>query len=98
MKLFDTPYTICSCPTPEAGGGCTLTNWYYGEDSETSLLPNETHYGRKLDQSGSLLPCQEFPLRHRRNCLGCGCKHDESHPRGFDLILSQADQVLLNMK
>lgn len=93
MKLFDTPYTICSCPTPEAGGGCTLTNWYYGEDSETSLLPNETHYGRKQDQSGNLLSCQEFPLRQKRKCLGCGCKHDESRPRGFDLILSQADQA-----
>jgi len=93
MKLFDTPYTICSCPTPETGGGCTLTNWYYWGKSETSLMPNETVHGRKQDAAGEVAPCENFPLRSRRACIGCGCKHDEKNPRDFDRILSEADSV-----
>jgi hypothetical protein len=93
MKLFDTPYTICSCPTPEAGGGCTLTNWYYGGMSKTSLIPNEAAHGRKRDQNGEPAPCENFPLRSSRDCLGCGCRHDEEFPRDFERILSEADSI-----
>ncbi len=91
MKLFDTPYTICSCPTPESGGGCTLTNWYYHGMSNTSLLPNEQYHGRRSDASGKVLPCRYFPVRAGKECIGCGCRHEQPEPRGIDDILEQAD-------
>jgi hypothetical protein len=93
MKLFDTPYSICSCPTPEVGGGCTLTNWYYWGGSNTSLLPNDAFYGRRRDENGKVLPCRHFPIRARRECLGCGCNHAGAS-RNVDAVLDEADQML----
>ncbi len=92
MKLFDSPYTICSCPTPEVGGGCTLTNWYYYGGSNTSLLPNDAFYGRRRDAKGGILPCRHFPIRARRECLGCGCNHAEPS-RDVGAVLAQADEA-----
>lgn len=91
MKLFDTPYTICSCPTPELGGGCTLTNWYYFGGSNTSLMPNTEGFGRRQDDTGNILPCRYFPVRSRRECVGCGCAHDRENPRDIDTVLALAD-------
>jgi hypothetical protein len=91
MKLFDTPYTICCCPTPELGGGCTLTNWYYYGMSNASLLPNEEIYGQRRDETGKVLPCRFFPVRSQRACLGCGCDHDLENPRDLDHVLAKAD-------
>ncbi len=91
MKLFDTPYTICSCPTPENGGGCTLTNWYYFGGSNASLLPNEEVFGRRRDDEARLLPCKHFPVRARKECLGCGCQHEMDSLRSPEFILRQAD-------
>jgi len=98
MKLFDTPYTICSCPTPETGGGCTLTNWYYWGMSNSSLLPNESVYGRARDVDGKVLPCRYFPVRSGRECLGCGCRHEADQPRDFADILRQADVALAEFR
>jgi hypothetical protein len=92
MKLFDTPYSICSCPTPEVGGGCTLTNWYYWGGSNTSLLPNDAFYGRRRDENGKVLPCRHFPIRARRECLGCGCNHAGAS-RNVDAVLDEADET-----
>ncbi|RJP84770.1 MAG: hypothetical protein C4518_18160 [Desulfobacteraceae bacterium] len=95
MKLFDSPYTICSCPTPEIGGGCTLTNWYYFGGSNTSLMPNDAFYGRRKDEKGNILPCRHFPVRARRECLGCGCNH-EAPSRDVAAIIAQADEMFQN--
>ncbi len=95
MKLFDTPYTICCCPTPETGGGCTLTNWYYWGMSNASLMPNETFNGRRKDVSGTILPCKYFPVRSKRACLGCGCDHHREDARNTEFILQQADAAYL---
>lgn len=92
MKLFDTPYTICSCPTPENGGGCTLTNWYYWGGSNSSLLPNEEVFGRRKDDAGNPEACRHFPVRSRRECLGCGCNHEEES-RDMDSVFKQADDM-----
>jgi hypothetical protein len=92
MKLFDTPYTICSCPTPENGGGCTLTNWYYHGGSNTSLLPNDDFFGRRQNKSGTIEPCRHFPVRSERECLGCGCNHDEE-TRDVTSTFKQADEI-----
>jgi hypothetical protein len=92
MKLFDTPYTICSCPSPENGGGCTLTNWYYWGGSNASLLANEEFYGRRKDDQSNILPCRHFPVRSRRECLGCGCNHDEES-RDVASVFKQANEV-----
>lgn len=92
MKLFDSPYTICSCPTPENGGGCTLTNWYYHGGSNTSLLPNDEFFGRRKDDNGNIEACCHFPVRSNRECLGCGCKHEEE-TRDVSSIFKQADEM-----
>jgi hypothetical protein len=94
MKLLDTPYTICSCPTPENGGGCVLTNWYYWGMSNASLVPNELAHGRRKDEAGNVLPCRFFPGRKERECVGCGCNHGNAAPREPRVILSEADRVL----
>jgi len=92
MRLLDTPYSICSCPTPENGGGCVLTNWYYFARSNASLLPNEQAHGRRRDHQGKVLPCRVFPVRGRRDCLGCGCDFTRAHPRGVKSTLAEADR------
>ncbi len=94
MRLFDTPYTICSCPSPENDGGCTLTNWYYYGMSNKSLLPNESGWGRRKDNDGQVLHCDKFEIRSRRKCIGCGCKHNDSDPRGVKTVLAQADEFI----
>ena len=94
MRLMDTPYTICSCPTPERGGGCVLTNWYYYGKSNTSILPNEEPPGRNRDRHGSVDPCRYFEARAQRDCLGCGCFHDAPNPRDLELFLGEADRLL----
>lgn len=94
MRLVDTPYAICSCPTPENGGGCVLTNWYYWGMSNASLVPNEQHYGRRKDGAGNVLPCRFFPIRARRECVGCGCNHGDENPRGLSVLLEEADRIM----
>ena len=90
--------THCSCPTPEAGGGCTLTNWYYFGLSNSSLMPNEEFYGRRKDDAGNILPCKYFLTRSKRECLGCGCDHRCDDSRNIDFILKQADQAFAEYK
>jgi len=94
MRLFDQPYCICSCPTPENGGGCVLTNWHYGSGSDASLLPSDAEHGRRRDESGDVLPCNRFPIRSGRACIGCGCVHEDADPRGFQTILEEAEHYL----
>ena len=93
MRLIDTPYTICSCPSPEHGGGCVLTNWYYHGMSNESLMPNEQAHGRRRDDDGELLPCRLFPVRKQRDCLGCGCDFDHARPRAVQTVLAAADRT-----
>lgn len=94
MKLIDSPYTICSCPTPENDGGCVLTNWYYWGDSNESLLPNIQEYcGQRKSDTGDVLPCRFFPVRKSRECLGCGCIHGHESPRGLFPVLKRADRI-----
>jgi len=94
MRLFDTPYTICSCPTPERGGGCVLTNWYYHGQSNASLLPNEEIPGRLQDERGFVQPCRVFEGRSQRACIGCGCMHGAPDPRDLNMFLKEADRLL----
>ncbi len=94
MRLFDQPYCICSCPTPENGGGCVLTNWHYGSGSDVSLLPSNREHGRRRDRHGKVLPCNRFPVRSNRACLGCGCLHKHSDPRGLKTVLAEAEHYL----
>lgn len=94
MKLFDTPYSICACPTPEAGAGCTLTHWYYYGMSNESLLPNEQYHGRRRDPNGEVLPCAHFSGRAGRQCIGCGCRHDSGAPRSIDTVVEEADSMM----
>ncbi len=93
MRALDLMYTICSCPTPETGGGCVLTNWYYHGMSNTSILPSEDYFGRARDKDGNLLPCSVFPERAARDCMGCGCNHENPNPRRMDTVLDEADRV-----
>jgi hypothetical protein len=94
MKCVDTPYTICSCPSPDTGGGCALTNWHYYGMSGAAIAPNKDISGRRTDEAGSILPCNLFPERAGRECLGCGCKHAAKAPRSMETVLSQADEVI----
>jgi hypothetical protein len=94
MKFFDTPYCICSCPTPENAGGCVLTNWHYQGGSEQSLIPNDAVHGRRVDAAGRLLPCDKFPIRGARQCIGCGCVHGDAAPRSMQTILAEADREM----
>lgn len=94
MRLMDTPYTICACPSPEHGGGCVLSNWYYYGKSDAYLLPNEEHAGRRRDARGFVQPCRYFEGRATRECVGCGCMHDRDDPRDLDAFLREADRVL----
>lgn len=95
MKAVDTPYTICTCPSPEHGGGCTLTNWYYYGGLNHSLVAAEAPGARLRDRRGRVLPCRYFPVRARRPCLGCGCDHRIARPRDLDAGLRAADDTLL---
>ena len=93
MKAVDSPYCICVCPSPETDGGCVLTNWYYYGRLNHSMLPADDHHGRRRDEHGSVLPCRYFPVRNRRECIGCGCLHDEERPRDLEAALAEADGV-----
>lgn len=95
MKCVDSPYTICTCPTPEHGGGCVLTNWYYFGSMDASLVPADDHHGRRRDAEGRVLPCRYFPVRARRECLGCGCDHSSRRPRDLDASLAESDALLV---
>jgi hypothetical protein len=76
MEAVDAPYAICTCPGPEADGGCSLLHWYYAAGLDGALFPNETDgFGQARGADGAVLPCQRFPERAGRPCLGCGCEH-----------------------
>jgi hypothetical protein len=94
MTWVDSPYCICSCPSPELDGGCVLTNWTYHGGLNHAVVPAEDHLGRRRDARGQVRPCRYFPVRARRDCLGCGCAHDEPEPRGIDLALRETDELL----
>ena len=94
MRFFDQPYCICSCPSPENGGGCVLTNWHYGSGSDASLLPNDAEHGRRRAATGEVLPCNRFPIRSGRACIGCGCLHEHPDPRGIRTVLDEAEHYL----
>ncbi len=94
MKCVDTPYTICSCPSPDTGGGCALTNWHYYGMSNSAIAPSNDAFGRRTDESGRVMPCAVFPERSHRECLGCGCKHPDKAPRSVETVLTQADEVI----
>jgi hypothetical protein len=82
MRAAGMPYAICSCPGPEADGGCLLTSWHYFFGNEEVLLPNCSEgSGQRRDESGQVLPCARYPERASRPCLGCGCEHPGSLPR-----------------
>jgi hypothetical protein len=98
MKCVNSPYTICTCPTPENEGGCILTNWYYFGQLNSSLVPADDHHGRRRDLRGELLPCRYFPVRARRDCIGCGCNHSIRGPRDLDASLAEADEVLARFR
>ncbi|MDX9721780.1 MAG: hypothetical protein RBU37_13600 [Myxococcota bacterium] len=76
MEMAGARYAICSCPGPERGGGCSLISWYYHSRHDNALQPNCAEGARARDENGNILPCQRFPSRASRPCLGCGCKHD----------------------
>ncbi len=94
MQLFDSPYAICTCPTPENGGGCVLTNWYYQQRCDHSTIANDEFHGRARNSQGEVQPCHVFPLRSSRTCLGCGCSHQKPNPRSLETILAEADEFL----
>ena len=94
MQLFDQPYCICSCPTPENGGGCVLTGWYYASHSDASMLPSDAVHGRRRDEHGAVLRCNQFPIRATRLCIGCGCDHTHAEPHGVRTLLAEADRYL----
>ena len=94
MRLFGQPYCICSCPTPENGGGCVLTNWHYGCGSDVSLLASDTEHGRRRDRSDQVLACDQFPIRSNRACLGCGCLHGHPDQRALETVLAEAEHYL----
>jgi hypothetical protein len=76
MEAVGLPYAICSCPGPEADRGCILTNWHYFSANDEVLIPNTTEgLGQRRSSSGAVLPCQLYPERAGRPCLGCGCEH-----------------------
>jgi hypothetical protein len=93
MRMIDTPYTICSCPTPENGGGCVLTNWFYFGMSNASLMPNDQAHGRSRNEAGEVQPCRLFPKRRERDCLGCGCVLPDPRPRALKTVLGEADRA-----
>jgi hypothetical protein len=71
-----------------------LTNWYYFGQLNSSLIPADDHHGRRRDASGQVLPCRYFPVRARRDCVGCGCNHSLDRPRDLDASLAEADETL----
>jgi hypothetical protein len=71
-----------------------LTNWHYASGSEHSILVNEHDaHGQRRDAAGAVLPCDQFPLRAHRECLGCGCIHGAPNPRGVSALLREADAI-----
>ncbi|MFW5739592.1 MAG: hypothetical protein ACOC1F_04435, partial [Myxococcota bacterium] len=98
MKCAGAQYTICSCPTPENEGGCVLTNWYYYGGMNRSLIPADDHHGRRREAGGSILPCRFFPVRARRECIGCGCDHARPGPRDLRSALAQSDALEASLR
>ena len=83
MALVDSRYTICTCPGPENDRGCLLFNWHYFSGAEEMVVHNTTRRpGIRRDEQGLPLPCRRFEERSRRDCLGCGCVHEEEPDRG----------------
>ena len=76
VSVVDASYAICICPGPEVDKGCLLTNWHYHADIEPALRPNtDLFFGQRKAPDGTVLPCERFPERDGRPCLGCGCEH-----------------------
>jgi hypothetical protein len=71
-----------------------LTSWYYTSRSDASLLPSDEAHGRRKDAHGTVLPCNQFPIRATRSCLGCGCDHGQVEPRGLSTLLAEGDRLL----
>ena len=94
MKAVDSPYCICCCPTPENEGGCVLTNWYYYGKMNRSLIPADDHHGRRRDEHGQVRPCRYFPIKARRDCIGCGCDHGQEAPRALATVLGESDRLV----
>ena len=81
MEVAGLPYCICTCPGPEADGGCILTNFHYGSGNDEILIPNaDQAHGQRRDAAGAVLPCSRHPGRAGRPCLGCGCPHEPPRP------------------
>ncbi|MFC1849010.1 hypothetical protein ACFL27_02265 [candidate division CSSED10-310 bacterium] len=93
MKLLDTRYTICSCPSPENSGGCILTNWYYFAQANDSLITNQKYHGQRKNERGTVRNCNVFPIRSRKQCLGCGCLHQTDQGRDMEHGLKETDQL-----
>lgn len=76
MILVDEPYTICTCPGPEADGGCLLFNWHHFSGNPYILEENpDREHGWRTDADGAPLPCARYAERANRPCYGCGCDH-----------------------
>jgi len=93
MKLIDTRYTICSCPTPENSGGCILTNWYYFAQANDSLIPNTHFFGQRKERGNKTGSCNVFPFRAGKQCLGCGCHHGLEKPRDLTLGIQHTEKL-----
>lgn len=61
--------------------------------SNASLLPNEECHGRRRDADEKILGCHYFPERAERECIGCGCHHEQPDPRNMEVILTEADRM-----
>ncbi|MBT3221311.1 MAG: hypothetical protein HN348_19690 [Proteobacteria bacterium] len=82
MLLVDQKYTICTCPGPEADGGCLLFNWH--SFSGNPNIITEFAEGQRRDEKGKLLPCARFADRASDICYGCGCDHADPDATGPD--------------
>lgn len=94
MRFIDSKYTICSCPTPENAGGCVLTHWYYWGQSNDSVMPSDQYFGQRKDDNGRVMLCNQFPVRTRRPCIGCGCDHKLNDPRDVAEHTANLDDLI----
>lgn len=51
----------------------------------------------KIGDEGNVLPCRHFPVRSQRECMGCGCNHEEK-ARDISSTFRQADAVFEKYK